>query len=534
MYFRSDDASWLYWAKTHELADVLSIETSLRHGAFRPMVNLTWWILYHFCATNPYPYQLTLALTFIIANYFLYKIMVLEKIGMPGVMVAISFILPFYSFFYYLYWYSDLTFGIELAFMLPAIYCVFVGLQRKSTCILFGFMLAIISYLAKEPSILIVSLVIPCYILLKWKDILLRPAIKAIFAICFFLSPVIVLPIVTAVQKSRLVDLDEMRLTLLLDHLRQRYVFYSSELESTPAISLFNVLLVFVIFFQLHMQMPTRSAIKRFLFVGIGILVLYFSFALKIQFECFLILSGAFALLHRRVTYAIVWSFIPIVFLCLIEYINRMYLLELVYGLSIFLAFVIHTAFSQLSPMIKRTYSLMTASRRRIEFGVFLITILLVGGVFTGINKFDTFYGSINELKAVRNLHRESVTFISDNLPFGSTLFVIDEETIEAYAKERGAQENYFKIHVRKTMNPKDLKQFLDVLNRSDIVVSDLHLVQMNEGFSEKKADLERFIYLYNRFESNYLREMNKSLILEEVNAVQYLDEISLVYKIVN
>ncbi len=193
MPFRLDDVVLMLWSKTHSVLDAFNPVTGQLINSFRPAFALTAWLLTHLAGWNhPFWWHLTLdlslftgiAFTGLTARYLTERWYALE------LSIALYFLafLPILNIFF---WYSDLTFGLELAFTAAAWYFGLRGLyEARMRLWIVAMVLSTIAVLSKEPASALVHIVFVGSFLLdrnriiaKWKA---RPAIQRYSAVASY------------------------------------------------------------------------------------------------------------------------------------------------------------------------------------------------------------------------------------------------------------------------------------------------------------------------------------------------------------
>jgi hypothetical protein len=162
MPFRLDDVLLMLWAKTHSLADVFNPVSGQMINSFRPAFSLAALALTRFAGwDHPFWWHLTLdlslitgiAFTGLTARYIVQRWYALE------LSVGLYFLafLPILNIFF---WYSDLTYGLELVFSASAWYFGLRGLyEARIRFWLMAMLLASVAVLSKEPAFVLIHVV---------------------------------------------------------------------------------------------------------------------------------------------------------------------------------------------------------------------------------------------------------------------------------------------------------------------------------------------------------------------------------------
>jgi hypothetical protein len=286
MPFRLDDVVLMLWSKTHSALDAFDPVRGQIINSFRPAFALTAFFLTRFAGWNhPFWWHLTLdlslftgiAFTGLTARYLTGRWYALQ------ISVALYFaaFLPILNIFF---WYSDLTFGLELAFTAAAWYFGLRGLQEARIQFwLIAMALAIIAVLSKEPASVLVHVVFIGSFLLdrhrivaKWKARTTSQRYIAIasYVILFTLSAW--LAIVSPTRSNRFFALATPDLAFLI---RDRIEYYSAIYLSIPArLLLFSPLVYLSLrgFFQGKMALPNFIRLSFITVISVVLALLLF------------------------------------------------------------------------------------------------------------------------------------------------------------------------------------------------------------------------------------------------------------------
>jgi hypothetical protein len=163
MPFRLDDVLLMLWAKTHSFGDIFDPIKGQMINSFRPVFTFTAFILSRFAGWNhPFWWHLTLDLSLLMGITFMgltarYLVQRWYALEISIALYWLAF-LPILNIFF---WYSDLTFGLELAFTASAWYFGLKGLyESRLEYWLFGMLLGALAILSKEPAFVLVHVVL--------------------------------------------------------------------------------------------------------------------------------------------------------------------------------------------------------------------------------------------------------------------------------------------------------------------------------------------------------------------------------------
>jgi hypothetical protein len=276
MPFRLDDVVLMLWAQTHSALQAFDPVRGQLINSFRPAFALAAWLLTRLAGWNhPFWWHLTLALslltgiafTGLTARYLTGRWYALQ------ISIALYFVafLPILNIFF---WYSDLTFGLELAFTASAWYFGLRALYEARIGYWLSAMgLAIIAVLSKEPASVLVHVVLIGSLLLNRRRIIAewkaRPSSHrslaiASYAILFVLSAW--LAIVSPTRSNRFFAFSSPDLAYFI---RDRIEYYSAiYLSITARLLLFSAIVYAFLrgSFQRKMALPN---FMRFSFITV-------------------------------------------------------------------------------------------------------------------------------------------------------------------------------------------------------------------------------------------------------------------------
>lgn len=172
VYFRDDDVAYLQWARTHGFLDSLDPGKATLFGMFRPVQNIVWWLLYHAAGLNPYPYQVVITLTYLVAFGCFAGFAATALSRSVALMTVAAYLAGFHFLMYIIFWFSDLTYTLEIMLAHAALWCLASAVNVFSRVRLAaGLALFLGAVLAKEPA----AVMIPCgfafLVFLRWKTL---------------------------------------------------------------------------------------------------------------------------------------------------------------------------------------------------------------------------------------------------------------------------------------------------------------------------------------------------------------------------
>jgi len=281
MPFRLDDVLLMQWSNHHSLLDAFDPYRGQLINSFRPIYAVTAWLLTHLAGwQHPFWWHLTLvtclltalAFTGLTARYLAGRWYVLQ-------LSILLYWLAFTSILNVFFWYSDLTFGLELAFTCPAWYLGLRGLyEGRLRYWIAAMALGSLAILSKEPAIVLVHVVLLGSFALErhrvlsvWKNRLYSHRIGALAAYGALLFVTIFIIFSSATRTNRFFPLDTPDLLIFI---RDRIDYYSAIYLSRTA----RLLLVFpIVFTALQSYFASRvrsSELTTFLFITVLAIVL--------------------------------------------------------------------------------------------------------------------------------------------------------------------------------------------------------------------------------------------------------------------
>jgi hypothetical protein len=525
VYFRGDDSTYLRWAQSHSLAEVFQPSQAVLFGVFRPMQNLTWWLLYRAFGLNPYAYQLLLASLFVGSMYFFYQIIRREGVVFPGILAVAAFFVPFHFLLYFLFWYSDLTFGIELFFVTGSVFFLAGGLNGDYQKFIWGAIFAVIAFFSKEPSLIIIPSFVACYLIGHWRDVKLSNRVKWTMLLSAPLVPVIFLKLFSYAS-DRAANILSLNLPDMLNYLRMRYEFYGARLMGFPAGIMLLSCAMGVVFSKAVRLWARPEKTSRRMELGAILLALVAAGVVyrqpAISHTIFLASIMLAALLYLPISYAVAWFVLPFSLLLTVDFITQTYLLEAVYGLAIFLAFALSkllaTAVSCFPRKISETAVGKKSALASLAAGAIVISLL-------AMPRAKALHEELQLFKTVRHNFRDMVQYVAAHCESGAEIYLIDYELMGLRDIDFYTKSNHEKIRLMKTMWGGELATFLNVLGRNDLHVK--MLSERDQNGAQKNAE---YILAYNRIEDGYVIDTRMSV--REVFKIDREHESAVVYKI--
>lgn len=172
VYFRDDDVAYLHWARTHGFLDSFDPGKATLFGMFRPVQNLVWWLLYHAAGLDPYPYQVVITLTYLVAFGCFVGFAGSAFSRSVSLMTAIAYLAGFHFLMYIIFWFSDLTYTLEIMLAHAALWCLAAAANPFSwPRLTAGLALFLGAVLAKEPAAIMVPFGFVFLVSLRWSSL---------------------------------------------------------------------------------------------------------------------------------------------------------------------------------------------------------------------------------------------------------------------------------------------------------------------------------------------------------------------------
>ncbi|HEY3874692.1 MAG TPA: hypothetical protein VGM92_04395 [Candidatus Kapabacteria bacterium] len=275
MPFRLDDVLLMLWAQGHSLVDAFDPVKGQMVNSFRPLFALTAYVLTKFAGwDHPFWWHLTLDLSLLIGITFTgltvrFLIHRWESFQISVLLYFLAF-LPILNIFF---WYSDLTYGLEICFTALCWYFSLRGMHETRTGLwLTGMAMGTLAVLSKEPAFVLVHLVIAGSFLLErnriitqWKKSGRKVALPLI-GYLFLLIVTLWVAFLSPTKTNRFFPLHTPELGFFI---RDRISYYSETYLSIPA----RALLFFPIVFA-FLRTIYRKAFEQFSYLSVAAFVL--------------------------------------------------------------------------------------------------------------------------------------------------------------------------------------------------------------------------------------------------------------------
>lgn len=334
VYFQRDDIKALAWTGNHSFVDcfIPTKDAALSHdGMYRPLRELVFLAQYRLFGLNSYAWHFTLGVVFILSLVFNFKIAA-RICGYRTACLSIAlWILPFQYLLTNLFWFQDIPHVLEMLLACAGLYFFISGFGKSGKRIVLGIVLMLLSFLSKEPAVVILPTVVSAFVLTNGKDIYrwgrgktLIYGMLPLFAVFAYLAlfPAILHRQASADSSGRWV----------LSAINERLFYYSGYLTSKLAL----LLVIPAIYIILKRLLKDRGTVNVFPLMAIAAAALALGIA-KLHLHPLGVIAMLVAggLLPKRLWFLLVWIFVPFVGLCVFLDVIRSYLYEIVFGLSI-------------------------------------------------------------------------------------------------------------------------------------------------------------------------------------------------------
>ncbi|MEW6606642.1 MAG: hypothetical protein AB1414_04185 [bacterium] len=539
VYFRGDDIEWLEWAKFHHnpltVFNPLDNE-NLMMGCYRPIINIIWYILFHIFGLklNSFPYQVSLHLFFIGSLIYLYKIAKLiftKKIAFFSISL---FHLCFYFILHILTWCSYISHISHLFFITASIFHFIKGMKWKDKRgdLTIGIILSFIAFLSNIQSILIIPIVITTYLISYYKEIALIPKNKICLVIGIIIVPVIYVLFLHLVPLSRMSDLLSAKsLFEILQVVGIRYNFYMGELTNgiSEIIISFTTMLFIIYKFSEYLKVKW----EKYLLFYYGLIVIIVSLILldKITGFSILFLSLFIAfIIDKKVRFCIAWTFIG--FFPLLSqnlYVNG-YLLEMSYGLSIFMGVSLMTFYQDIVKVAQKI------KRYNVRWKIIIYSITLFITGYACFYIFTIVLSKINNLnyfKDTQGNFREVIEYLEEHIPFNDTIYALKTDQSESSIRKMRRGPARIQIDRQKAMSLSQIDKLLDMVGRSDIKVKSIN----NIDSIAKKDIIGKYLIVLTPYEKGIVEKeiANREYpyLLKIIREIRRGETIAVIYTII-
>jgi len=506
VYFREDDTEYLTYAhQTTNFFLAFVPSKAIIQGMFRPVQNMTWWLLFRFFGLNPFPYQLFCTLLYGFSFVFFFKLIERLFNKKIAVFTLISYLCLFYSLCYIIFWFSDLTYILELFFMNLSLYLLVKSIQDNRGYI-WGVLFYLVAVLSKEPAAMIVPLGTLCYLWSDWNNLAgeNRKRLILVFSLCLFgILYILLNPYV----KGRQGFLYFSEISEVITFVSERWFIYSDYLISETGLLLWLA----TIYWAIRLLFKERKCLgqKRF-----G-LILCFSIAVSLVATLFqeaalpVLFLALIVIFMKRTKASVgsVWFTFSLLGILFIQFIVRTLLIEASFGIVIIVGVALFDIFNHLKIEWQRW-----PKKYGRTVGIILGGAILLGTALFGIPLFNKYLGALRVLSANRQNFKDAVRYVIDNeMEESSRLLIVDYEVMGFTHEDIVRLPNREKAHRQKTMVKEDVQRLLNIMDRENIIVGHL-----GDYLASRETEV-CYLLVMNNYEDHFLKsiDINKTNIYE-------------------
>lgn len=465
VYFHWDDVTYLQWAQIHRnpLAIFHPSESTL-FGTYRPALLLAWWGLFRLFGLNAACYQFFLTalygFTFVLYGLLLRRL----YNGRVAIFSLLGYLVVFFPLGYVIFWFSDLTFVLELFWINLALLLLLSGLTDPGPRLFWGLAAFLGAIMTKEPSALIMSAVLVIHVWSGRRDLApvarrraawLLPLLVIAGLAWLFLSPSV---------GNRLGIREAATLTAAVRFAGERWSYYAAHLcaHGGPLLWLSTFFLCGLALARIRSNPGVRgSLVVLALAAGLSVLLRRHPATALI---CLLVAGLPIVLARPRAGIGFAWGFVPLLALLSIKFYIRTYLAEASFGFAVLIGLA--------GEELHRTFEPFLAGKAG--------RYVRIGLVAAGVGGLVLFSGLVrNKVAALQILsdNRQNFRDVSEFLlglspSRGTALAVVtygDMELSYRYGVQFMADEE--KGGLQKTMEPYDLPVWFRLTGRPDLRV---------------------------------------------------------------
>ena len=500
VYFRADDVYYLKWAHGHDqaLSSFLPSQAVLL-GMFRPLQNLTWWLLYHAFGLNPLPYHFFIVLLYSFSFLVYFKLIELVFSLRVACFALLAYFSTFFYLIYIMFWFSDLTYIIEIFFINLSLLLLISAVKRRGHYI-WGILSYLCATLAKEPAILIVPAVFSVYLFSEWRSLehdkrkqsaMVAGALIFLAALAITFNPFL---------HSRQGLSFSLGLPGIAEFIAQRWDFYAGYLFSEP-----GILILFSVFFLVLMEFARKKLLDtaRWFYISLAVSAILSLILKRFQAVALFALTAAFVpfwIRRSKVSFAAVWFLLPLLGVMTISYMVRTYLMEASFGMAIIVGYALSEIVAHAGAQLRR----LPLQVVRIAIPALLGLILLLGIRGLG-SKIKTKLEALHLLSASRQNCKNAVEYASSHLEAANnTLIVIDYEDMGLnYINDFLPLDDRTKAQRQKTLLSHELGELLQLAGEKYLSVHNL------AWFLDSSETDQSFLLVMNNFERDFAEHLN-------------------------
>ncbi len=468
VYFREDDVAYLHWARTYGFWDSFDPGRATLFGMFRPVQNVVWWLLYHTAGLDPYPYQVVITLTYLVAFACFLGFAASALSRSVAWMTAIAYLAGFHFLMYIIFWFSDLTYTLEIMLAHAALWCLAAAVNAFSWLRLAaGLVLFLGAVLAKEPA----AFMIPCgfvfLVFLRWKtlrqDDRIRLAGVAVLMLVVGASWILMNPSL----RSRQGICGEPLAVVWRTFIYPRWTYYAQFFAAPPALIIVAApmfLVIQLLIYSLRISLAGRAATAL---AGAAILTLLLRANPAVMLAGLIGVSLVLVLLRHPAGLGSIMAVPALLGIMTIGYMIRTYLVEASFGLAMACGVAIHEC-----RIAFPVEAICRDAKRRVKWAV-----IVVAGAIAALAILVVLPSLSEKLTALRLLsaHRQTLAmsvdyFFNAGSEIPGTLLVIDYQDMGlVYERDILPMRDLEKASRQKTMSSASLHDFLHPITGIDV-----------------------------------------------------------------
>jgi hypothetical protein len=497
IFFRTDDVAWLTWAANHDnpLA-AFHPEEGEMFGGWRPVQNLAWWGLYHGFGLHPAPYQFLVLLLYGL-SFLLFFLVCREIFTFPVALFSLlAYVISFQYLLHIPFWFSDLTFILELFFIHLALYFLVIGAKTNVRFAAAGIIAYIAALLAKEPASLLVPSVFALFLFVSWKT--LDPSRRKIMLYVLIgigaagIGYVLFNPFLSERQ-----GLDPAKgLNGIGTFVFARWRFYAKRLFTGPGLLLpFSAFYLSIRHFVLSKKMGDVARVLLPAFIAAGLALIakpWPSLGLVLTF-----IAGAILLIRKNeAAVAVAWFALPLLGIMTVHFVVRTYLVEASFGFALLTGL----ALTDLGRNLNQWRTELTPTLQKVGIAAALCCLCAI--VALAFPKVKTKIDILQALSDTRMNFIAGIDYVAKQAEGNEIfLYVVDYEDMSLrYHRDILPLGDLEKARRQKTMASHELERFFRLSGTDNI-----HVRPMRD-FNTDSAGKAVYLFAMNRMEKDFIR----------------------------
>jgi hypothetical protein len=503
VYFRGDDAAYLAWAAAHaNPLEAFSPSAAVLFGSYRPLQNLVWWALHHAAGLDPAPYQFAATLLFLLSFVFFFRLAerLASRAVALGSLVAYATVFSFLG--YIVFWFSDLTFILEIFFLNLALCWLVRGCLDGGPALALGVVFYFLAALAKEPAALIAPLVLLCFWWSRGATMAPPQRRRTALTAGVLLAVGVLWVLANPYMRHRQLLNAALDSATFVYYARLRWAFYARRLLAGA-----GMLGAFAGLYLAVSAVLSKSKMSRAKVIGLSLaLPAFVALVLRdapSQALALLVLALAALVITRHpAAPGAVWFVAPLVGLLNVGFFARTYLIEASFGLAL----VTGAALADWAAWADKLRRLMPPKPRVVATAA--VALLAIAGLGMLAPQIHARLQTLQTVSDTRQDFREMVDYIRAQLDQpGATLIVVDysdlgllyvDNILDLSDREKAARQ--------KTMTSDELGRFLAVAGAR-------HLAVHNWAWARQNAPTgDVYVVAMNAAEKDFLDRQGQPL----------------------